>query len=243
METMIWEEKNLIEPKMSCVNKIESELNDSMKNTEIESEKKECVDIGVKNKFVKICPKCGNEQKYSTPQNYYKALKRNRQCRKCMFDSVEYRVKHMENTKNLWKTDEHKNHMEEVHMSSEYRKKRRIISQTILRNKFGSGRISHVNQNACKFIDSINEKYGWNLKHGLNGGEYEVCGYSLDGYDSEKNIVFEYDEPRHYNVYDQLKEDDIVRQKNIIKELHPTKFIRYNERCNKMVNVLTEEVL
>ena len=57
--------------------------------------------------FTKLCPKCWKEQKYSTPQNYYKALKRNSQCRTCMFSSQEYRKKHEENTKNMWK-DENK---------------------------------------------------------------------------------------------------------------------------------------
>ena len=32
------------------------------------------------------------------------------------------------------------------------------------------------------------------------GGGIEICGYKVDGYDKEKNIVFEYDEKHHYDV-------------------------------------------
>lgn len=192
-------------------------------------------------KFTKLCPKCGDEQSYSTPQNYYKALKRNRQCRKCMYNSKEYRKKHEENMKKLWENEHHKKHMNDVHTSDDYKKKRRIISQSIIKNRFGKGNIANVNKSSCEFIDKLNIKLGLKLQHGLNGGEFEVCGYSIDGYDKEKNIVFEYDEPRHYNVNDELKKDDVIRQENIIKELKPIMFIRYNERINKLVDVLTRK--
>ena len=91
----------------------------------------------------------------------------------------------------------------------------------------------HYSKKACEYIDVLNKTMGWNLIHALNGGEKQVCGYFLDGYDEELNIAFEYDEPRHYeNVYEnKLSERDIKRQEEIIKELNCI-FYRYNEKLD-----------
>ena len=50
----------------------------------------------------------------------------------------------------------------------------------------------------CKLMDELNEKNSWHLQHAENGGEFFVDGYWVDGYDEQNNIVFEYDEPKHY---------------------------------------------
>lgn len=96
----------------------------------------------------------------------------------------------------------------------------------------------HYSQKGCEYIDELNEKMGWNLIHAKNGGEKEVCGYFLDGYDAERNIAFEYDEPYHYaDVYNNiLKEKDIERQNEIIRELN-CEFYRYNEKINKLYKI------
>ena len=95
---------------------------------------------------------------------------------------------------------------------------------------------------ACRYIDSINEKYGWNLQHAENSGEIRVVRYFPDGYDTNLNIVFEYDEPHHYlNVQENiLCERDIERQKYIIEKLH-CRFFRYNEKLDLLyeVNAIT----
>ena len=92
----------------------------------------------------------------------------------------------------------------------------------------------HFSEKGCRYIDFLNEKNGWHLVHAKNGGEKQVCGYFLDGYDEELNIAFEYDEPKHYSdVYNNiLCERDIKRQKEIISELG-CKFYRYNEKIDK----------
>lgn len=82
-----------------------------------------------------------------------------------------------------------------------------------------------------EYIDNLNKEKGWNLRHGFNGGEFEIGGYFLDGYDKEKNIAFEYDEPYHYIDWDKniLREKDIERQRFIINKLG-CEFYRYNEK-------------
>ncbi len=81
-------------------------------------------------------------------------------------------------------------------------------------------------------MDLLNNVYGWNLQHAENGNEYHIkeLGYWLDGYDKEKNIVVEYDEPKH-KYYD--KQKDIKRQQNIIQFLK-CEFWRYNEKEDKL---------
>ena len=82
----------------------------------------------------------------------------------------------------------------------------------------------------CRYIDKLNENNNWHLQHAENGGEIEVGGYFLDGYDKELNIVFEYDEPKHYKdvINNVLTERDIERQ-NFIIEMLDCQFYRYNE--------------
>ena len=97
---------------------------------------------------------------------------------------------------------------------------------------------ARYNKKACKYIDELNIKNNWNLQHAENGGEFSVCGYFVDGYDKELNIVFEYDEPSHYidcenNI---LKQKDINRQ-NIIKEYLKCRFVRYNSKMNILYEI------
>ena len=69
------------------------------------------------------------------------------------------------------------------------------------------------NKSACKLFDEIINRTGYNIQHALNGGEYyiEKLCYWIDGYDKENNIVYEFDEERHFS-YGKLKEKDINSQ-------------------------------
>ena len=81
---------------------------------------------------------------------------------------------------------------------------------------------ARYNKTACEYFDFLNIQYGWNLQHAENGGEIRCGGYFLDAYDKEKNIVVEYDEPRHYKDIENniLKDKDIDRQNFIIEKLN-----------------------
>ena len=99
------------------------------------------------------------------------------------------------------------------------------------------GTLNNYSRKACKFINKLNKERGWNLQHALNGGEHIVSGYSLDGYDKERNIVFEYDESRHNSP--SKKPFDLIRQKRIIDKINPLMFVRYNERFNTLIDVIS----
>ena len=95
---------------------------------------------------------------------------------------------------------------------------------------------------ACNYIDYINKINNWNLVHALNGGEFHIDSYSVDGYDKDLNIVFEYGEKRHYKDVrlNELKDKDKERQKYIINKLH-CRFFRYNEYLNLLYEVKLKE--
>jgi hypothetical protein len=84
---------------------------------------------------------------------------------------------------------------------------------------------------ACQFIAEFGCKYGYNFQHAMNGGELTFSGYFVDGYDKEKNIVFEYDEAKHENYNKKMK--DIKRIFNLINKIN-CKILRYSERYKKI---------
>lgn len=107
-------------------------------------------------------------------------------------------------------------------------------------NDIKSKGISHrSNPIACKFIDNLNKERGWNLQHAGNGGEVQIYGYLLDGYDKDNKIVFEYDEPQHHRK--KKKENDIKRQNDIFKYFQNIgeviSFWRYDERYDNLYEV------
>ena len=95
----------------------------------------------------------------------------------------------------------------------------------------------NFNPLACDFIDKLNGKSGYNFQHALNGGEVSIAGYLVDGYDKEKNIVFEYDEPIHHTPSYRTK--DNRKQQTIIDTIKPNMFIRYDEKINRLYDVIT----
>jgi hypothetical protein len=103
------------------------------------------------------------------------------------------------------------------------------------------GGFPSFNKNACNFIDKLNKERGWKLQHALNGGEIQICGYSVDGYDKEKNIIFEYDEIQHR--YPKRNKKDIYRQDEIINNIHPKMFIRYDETTKKLYDIITNNYI
>lgn len=85
------------------------------------------------------------------------------------------------------------------------------------------------NKNACVYFDKLMVENNIHIQHALNGGEYHIkeLGYWVDGYDTENNTVYEYDEKHHFKN-GKLKNKDIIRQQQITDHLN-CKFIRITE--------------
>ena len=128
-----------------------------------------------------------------------------------------------------------KSPMEGKHHSDETKLKLRKSRCKWIKQHYGG---PQYNPKACKYLDKLNKEKGWDLQHALNGGEYSFLGYFVDGYDKDKNIIVEYDEPKHYTINDTLKEKDLKRQNNIIKFQSPSQFWRYNEKIDKLERIL-----
>ena len=105
---------------------------------------------------------------------------------------------------------------------------RRASKAEWLRERLSIGSVVNYNEKACKYIDELNKIHNWNLKHALNGGEFKVGPYSLDGYDKELNIAFEYDEPKHHESK-KIEEHDKKRAEYIMSILK-CRFFRYDEQ-------------
>lgn len=106
--------------------------------------------------------------------------------------------------------------MKGKHHSAETRQKMRYA-------RLGKGKC-WFNPVACQRIDEYGKKHGFNFQHALNGGEIAVIGYSVDGYDKDKNVVIEYYEKHHRRKI----ERDEHRKQEIINHLG-CKFIELKE--------------
>jgi hypothetical protein len=120
------------------------------------------------------------------------------------------------------------------HHTNETRKKLRLFAIKQREERMEKGHQIHPNYNpdVCNMIDKFNKKYGYNLQHAQNGGEYffEELGYWVDGWDEDMVTVFEGDEPFHYDSNGNLLERDIRRQTEIeeylMREYSQSNFIR-----------------
>lgn len=123
------------------------------------------------------------------------------------------------------------------HHTEETRKKLSEKCSKSFVNKYGVR--ANFNLRQIDYINKLNNDNGWELQHALNGGEKFIMNrYFVDGYDEKRNIVFEYDEKKHYKDVDNniLKDKDIIRQNEIIDYLH-CDFYRYNEKINLFYKV------
>jgi hypothetical protein len=90
-----------------------------------------------------------------------------------------------------------------------------------------NGAFVSYNPHSIAIIEEYGQKHGYSFQHAENGGEVQLFGYFVDGYDKDKNVVIEYDEKHHFDKYGKLKHRDYIRQQNIISEIR-CKFIRIN---------------
>jgi len=162
---------------------------------------------------VRNCPSCGRILEYPTVNDRNNAEYRNRRCLYCSNSGENNPMSG-------------KNHSDDTRIRIKNSNIKTFRSRKIIGHNHG------VNVEACKILDDIAKERGWNLKHALNGGEYQILNYFVDGFDEKLNIVLEYDEPRHYSR-GELKIDDLKRMNEIIK-FQKCSFFRYNEKTGEM---------
>jgi hypothetical protein len=136
-------------------------------------------------------------------------------------------------TKKMW------NDTSSVYHTKKFREKLRLTRIKQMKNLGVT--TSNFNPMACDFIDKLNKERGRNLQHALNGGETVISGYSLDGYDKERNIVFEYDKKHHYKFGRKLRNKNVIRQLRIINKLIPTKFFRYDKEKQNLYEIIVRK--
>jgi hypothetical protein len=110
--------------------------------------------------------------------------------------------------------------------SDEWRRKLRISTINYIEKHHGQLK-ARYNPSGCRYFEKLMKETGTFIQHAENGGEFHIkhLGYIVDGYDKENNIVYEYDEKRHFNYDGFLKERDVKRQKEI-EDFLKCKFIR-----------------
>ena len=130
--------------------------------------------------------------------------------------SLEFKIKCSERFKGKKRSVEHCRNLRLAHIKR-------------IENMIGNGLPLNpkFNKDACPIIDEYGNHNGYHFQHALNGGEFYIkdLGYWVDGYDKDKNVVLEVDEPHHFDIYNRLREKDVRRQKEI-EEYLKCKFIR-----------------
>jgi len=237
---------------MKYESKTENDMNDSIEKIVTESEKKNLNDITTK--WTRNCPKCNKEISYKRKSKCKYAERDKLLCNSCcqlgilvgrklpqhQIELLKQRTgknnpmfgKKVSDLTRQKMSDAHKGRIGKPLTESAKQKLREYRANWIINNKGGS----QYNPNACTYFDLLNVQNNWKLQHALNGGEIMCTGYFLDAYDKERNIVVEYDEPKHYDVYGNLKQKDVLRQQRIITHLG-CKFFRYNEKTKELYEI------
>ena len=127
--------------------------------------------------------------------------------------SIETRIKMSENHADI-------NGDKNPSKRPEVRKKLRLKTIEKLESNlelYGKKIIPFFNNKGCEYFNQLMLENNTFIQHALNGGEYHIkeLGYWVDGYDKKNNIVYEWDEKYHYDVYGNLLERDLNRQKEI----------------------------
>jgi hypothetical protein len=121
--------------------------------------------------------------------------------------SAETKIKMSENHPRYWAGKKRK-------FSEEHKRNQRMAAIKRIENR--TGQITpNYNLEACKIIEAYGKEYGYNFQHAEHGGEVNILGYFVDGYDKEKNTVIEYYEKHHTRQIDK----DTFRENEITEHL------------------------
>jgi len=171
-----------------------------------------------KPEFWKLCPTDGCEELIGYTKLYKLKQNPTTVCKKCARNTNEVNDK----IRNAIKNE-----------STETKRKRRTSAIKRLQHSVVNGKMLQPNYNKSSILilEAKAAELGiTDLMHAENGGEFHIkeLGYWVDGYSLSKNIVFEFDEPSHFDKNGLLKKRDQIRQKEIEQYLKCI-FIRIRE--------------
>jgi|TARA_B100001964_G_scaffold181616_1_gene200851 hypothetical protein len=212
-----------------------------------------------KSKWIKQCPDCNNIQYYCNKWDLNRAIGDNKKCISCAqkgktpwnkgLDKSDPRVQkyihkvgefqHTEETKELLRNKVLGKTYEEImgvekSLKTKQKHRKRTLKRMDTHKIF-------FNDLACEYFDWLNKMNDWDGQHALNGGEKQVCGYFVDYYEPEHNIVIEWDEPYHHKKKSVFTKDRI-REQEILKELN-CDFYRINQETFERNKVIKCEEL
>ena len=195
--------------------------------------------------YKRNCLSCKKVIEYSCYRSWYHGNKANAKCRPCSLTGKKLSKEHVLSlksaAKNRWSSKDERDKQRQRLLGKQFGKRPSWWCERISQSKMGHvvntetrrkiaravrefrlGKVTPCyNPNACILIDEYGKQHGFNFQHAENGGEVRVIGYSLDGYDRDKNVVIEIDEPSHKWKLDYDKK----RQKEI-EEYLGCEFIR-----------------
>lgn len=121
----------------------------------------------------------------------------------------------------------------------EVRQKLRLAYIEQIKKLKGNYKVMY-NPFACKVIDKYGTKYGYNFQHGENAGEFYIpeLGYTVDGYDVDRNTVIEYYENSFKH---RTREERDARREKEIREFLNCEFIvirEWDENDKRLINEL-----
>lgn len=184
---------------------------------------------------------------YKTYKVFWKASKNNSKCRPCFYLSL-MGVPRSEKTKNkigmanslslignipknkgIAASLEQRKALSNAHTGMKYSeetKRKHRINRLKRLSELGIG--TAIDKGSIEWF----EKYNKETNSNFVPKRFWELGYDADGYDEIKHEWIEFDPPHHYYVDGNLKEKDIIRQKNII-----THFEVLGNPLNKFVRV------
>ena len=192
---------------------------------------------GTLSSFYKECPMCKERIYFCDKYRLQDSINKHRECNSCSKTGNKNpqhgRVYTKEERKHYGNLVRNSPKYQEFHKSGRASETSRNM---IVKRLMDYGIQIGVNKQSCVFFDFLNKKLNWNGKHAFNNKtrwEHVECGYFLDFYEPNLNLIIEWDEERHYYVSGQLKEKDIQRQNNLIKKLN-CQFYRIREKTKSV---------
>ena len=174
-----------------------------------------------KSEWIRKCPVCQKCVYHKNEASLKTGMWKNCPCWECRseFHSKKMKGRKREPFSNEWKQNLAIGHKKSEKWKKsmntpEYKEKHRQKMQKII----NEGKLSVCyNKNACLVFNQINNKFGWNGFHALNGKEKIINGFYLDYYEPTLNLVIEWDEKHHKKS--KIKQKDAFRQKIIIEKI------------------------